>query len=97
MTIKDSEGRLIAVLVVENTMSNSKLVLLNILRGLTKGSDKLLHSLLDATLQGNENLHTQLLEEVSKYIGKQKVLYGYEVRGHAFNTPINRVAPTSLF
>ena len=96
MTIKDSEGRLIAVPSRENTMSNSETGATEYTKRFNEGLDKLLHSLLDATLQGNENLHTQLLEEVSKYIGKQKVLYGYEVRGHAL-IPINRVAPTIYF
>lgn len=96
MTIKDSEGRLIAVPSRENTMSNSETGATEYTKRFNEGLDKLLHSLLDATLQGNENLHTQLLEEVSKYIGKQKVLYGYEVRGHAL-IPINKVAPTIYF
>ena len=96
MTIKDSEGRLIAVPSRENTMSNSETGATEYTKRFNEGLDKLLHSLLDVTLQGNENLHTQLLEEVSKYIGKQKVLYGYEVRGHAL-IPINRVAPTIYF
>lgn len=96
MTIKDSEGRLIAVPSRENTMSNSETGATEYTKRFNEGLDKLLHSLLDATLQSNENLHTQLLEEVSKYIGKQKVLYGYEVRGHAL-IPINRVAPTIYF
>lgn len=96
MTIKDSEGRLIAVPSRENTMSNSETGATEYTKRFNEGLDKLLHSLLDATLQGNENLHTQLLEEVSKYIGKQKVLYGYEVRGYAL-IPINRVAPTIYF
>lgn len=96
MTIKDSEGRLIAVPSRENTMSNSETGATEYTKRFNEGLDKLLHSLLDATLQGNENLHAQLLEEVSKYIGKQKVLYGYEVRGHAL-IPINRVAPTIYF
>ncbi len=96
MTIKDSEGRLIAVPSRENTMSNSETGATEYTKRFNEGLDKLFHSLVDATLQGNENLHTQLLEEVSKYIGKQKVLYGYEVRGHAL-IPINRVAPTIYF
>lgn len=96
MTIKDSEGRLIAVPSRENTMSNSETGATEYTKRFNEGLDKLLHSLLDATLQGNENLHTQLLEEVSKYIGGQKVLYGYEVRGHALIS-INRVAPTIYF
>lgn len=96
MTIKDSEGRLIAVPSRENTMSNSETGATEYTKRFNEGLDKLLHSLLDATLQDNENLHSQLLEEISKYIGKQKVLYGYEVRGHAL-IPINRVAPTIYF
>lgn len=96
MTIKDSEGRLIAVTSRENTMSNSETEATEYTKRFNEGLDKLLHSLLDATLQGNENLHPQLLEEISKYVGKQKALYGYEVRGHAL-IPINRVAPTIYF
>lgn len=96
MTVKDSEGRLIAVTSRENTMSNSETEATEYTKRFNEGLDKLLHSLLDATLQGNENLHPQLLEEISKYVGKQKALYGYEVRGHAL-IPINRVAPTIYF
>lgn len=70
--------------------------ILNILRGFNEGLDKLFHSLVDATLQGNTDLHQQLLDEISKYVGKQKALYGYEVVGRAFR-PLNKIGATIYF
>lgn len=96
MTIKDSEGRLIAVTSRENTMSNSETEATEYTKRFNEGLDKLFHSLVDATLQGNTNLHQQLLDEISKYIGKQKALYGYEVVGRAFR-PLNKIGATIYF
>ena len=96
MTIKDSEGRLIAVPSRENTMSNSETEATEYTKRFNEGLDKLFHSLVDATLQGNTDLHQQLLDEISKYVGKQKALYGYEVVGHAFR-PLNKIGPTIYF
>lgn len=96
MTIKDSEGRLIAVTSRENTMSNSETEATEYTKRFNEGLDKLFHSLLDATLQGNTDLHQQLLDEISKYVGKQKALYGYEVVGRAFR-PLNKIGATIYF
>lgn len=96
MTIKDSEGRLIAVTSRENTMSNSETEATEYTKRFNEGLDKLFHSLVDATLQGNTDLHQQLLDEISKYVGKQKALYGYEVVGRAFR-PLNKIGPTIYF
>lgn len=96
MTIKDSEGRLIAVTSRENTMSNSETEATEYTKRFNEGLDKLFHSLVDATLQGNTDLHQQLLDEISKYVGKQKALYGYEVVGRAFR-PLNKIEPTIYF
>lgn len=96
MTIKDSEGRLIAVTSRENTMSNSETEATEYTKRFNEGLDKLFHSLVDATLQGNTDLHQQLLDEISKYVGKQKALYGYEVAGRAFR-PLNKIGPTIYF
>lgn len=96
MTIKDSEGRLIAVTSRENTMSNSETEATEYTKRFNEGLDKLFHSLVDATLQGNTDLHQQLLDEISKYIGKQKALYGYEVVGRAFR-PLNKIGATIYF
>lgn len=96
MTIKDSEGRLIAVTSRENTMSNSETEATEYTKRFNEGLDKLFHSLVDATLQGNTDLHQQLLDEISKYVGKQKALYGYEIVGRAFR-PLNKVGPTIYF
>lgn len=96
MTIKDSEGRLIAVTSRENTMSNSETEATEYTKRFNEGLDKLFHLLVDATLQGNTDLHQQLLDEISKYVGKQKALYGYEVVGRAFR-PLNKIGPTIYF
>lgn len=96
MTIKDSEGRLIAVTSRENTMSNSETEATEYTKRFNEGLDKLFHSLVDATLQGNTGLHQQLLDEISKYVGKQKALYGYEVVGRAFR-PLNKIGATIYF
>lgn len=96
MTIKDSEGRLIAVTSRENTMSNSETEATEYTKRFNEGLDRLFHSLVDATLQGNTELHQQLLDEITKYVGKQKALYGYEVVGRAFR-PLNKVGPTIYF
>ena len=96
MTVKDSEGRLIAVTSRENTMSNSETEATEYTKRFNEGLDKLFHSLVDATLQGNTELHQQLLDEITKYVGKQKALYGYEVVGRAFR-PLNKVGPTIYF
>ena len=96
MTIKDSEGRLIAVTSRENTMSNSETEATEYTKRFNEGLDKLFHSLVDATLQGNTDLHQQLLNEISKYVGKQKALYGYEVVGRAFR-PLNKIGATIYF
>jgi hypothetical protein len=96
MTIKDSEGRLIAVTSHENTMSNSETEATEYTKRFNEGLDKLFHSLVDATLQGNTDLHQQLLDEISKYVGKQKALYGYEVVGRAFR-PLNKIGATIYF
>lgn len=96
MTIKDSEGRLIAVTSRENTMSNSETEATEYTKRFNEGLDKLFHSLVDATLQGNTDLHQQLLDEISKYVGKQKALYGYEVVGRAFR-PLNKIGATIYF
>lgn len=96
MTIKDSEGRLIAVTSRENTMSNSETEATEYTKRFNEGLDKMFHSLVDATLQGNTELHQQLLDEITKYVGKQKALYGYEVVGRAFR-PLNKVGPTIYF
>lgn len=96
MTIKDSEGRLIAVTSRENTMSNSETEATEYTKRFNEGLDKLFHSLVDATLQGNTDLHQQLLDEISKYVGKQKALYGYEVIGRAFR-PLNKIGATIYF
>lgn len=96
MTIKDSEGRLIAVTSRENTMSNSETEATEYTKRFNEGLDKLFHSLVDVTLQGNTDLHQQLLDEISKYVGKQKALYGYEVVGRAFR-PLNKIGPTIYF
>lgn len=96
MTIKDSEGRLIAVTSRENTMSNSETEATEYTKRFNEGLDKLFHSLVDATLQGNTDLHQQLLDEISKYVGKQKALYGYEVVGRAFR-PLNKIGTTIYF
>lgn len=96
MTIKDSEGRLIAVTSRENTMSNSETEATEYTKRFNEGLDKLFHSLVDATLQGNTDLHQQLLDEISKYVGKQKALYGYEVVGRAFR-PLNEIGATIYF
>lgn len=96
MTVKDSEGRLIAVTSRENTMSNSETEATEYTKRFNEGLDRLFHSLVDATLQGNTELHQQLLDEITKYVGKQKALYGYEVVGRAFR-PLNKVGPTIYF
>jgi hypothetical protein len=96
MTIKDSEGRLISVTSRENTMSNSETEATEYTKRFNEGLDKMFHSLVDATLQGNTELHQQLLDEITKYVGKQKALYGYEVVGRAFR-PLNKVGPTIYF
>lgn len=96
MTIKDSEGRLIAVTSRENTMSNSETEATEYTKRFNEELDKLFHLLVDATLQGNTDLHQQLLDEISKYVGKQKALYGYEVVGRAFR-PLNKIGPTIYF
>lgn len=96
MTVKDSEGRLIAVTSRENTMNNSETEATEYTKRFNEGLDKLFHSLIDATLQGNTELHQQLLDEITKYVGKQKALYGYEVVGRAFR-PLNKVGPTIYF
>lgn len=96
MTVKDSEGRLISVTSRENTMSNSETEATEYTKRFNEGLDKMFHSLVDATLQGNTELHQQLLDEITKYVGKQKVLYGYEVVGRAFR-PLNKVGPTIYF
>lgn len=96
MTIKDSEGRLIAVTSRENTMSNSETEATEYTKRFNEGLDKLFHSLVDATLQGNTDLHQQLLDEISKYVGKQKALYGYEVVGRAFR-PLTKAGPIVYF
>lgn len=96
ITIKDSEGRLIAVTSRENTMSNSETEATEYTKRFNEGLDKLFHSLVDATLQGNTDLHQQLLDEISKYVGKQKALYGYEVVGRAFR-PLNKIGATIYF
>lgn len=96
MTVKDSEGRLISVTSRENTMSNSETEATEYTKRFNEGLDKMFHSLVDATLQGNTELHQQLLDEITKYVGKQKALYGYEVVGHAFR-PLNKVGPTIYF
>ena len=96
MTVKDSEGRLISVTSRENTMSNSETEATEYTKRFNEGLDKMFHSLVDATLQGNTELHQQLLDEITKYVGKQKTLYGYEVVGRAFR-PLNKVGPTIYF
>lgn len=96
MTVKDSEGRLISVTSRENTMSNSETEATEYTKRFNEGLDKMFHSLVDATLQGNTELHQQLLDEITKYVGKQKALYGYEIVGHAFR-PLNKVGPTIYF
>lgn len=96
MTIKDSEGRLISVTSRENTMSNSETEATEYTKRFNEGLDKMFHSLVDATLQGNTELHQQLLDEITKYVGKQKALYGYEIVGRAFR-PLNKVGPTIYF
>lgn len=96
MTVKDSEGRLISVTSRENTMSNSETEATEYTKRFNEGLDKMFHSLVDATLQGNTELHQQLLDEITKYVGKQKALYGYEVVGRAFR-PLNKVGPTIYF
>lgn len=96
MTVKDSEGRLIAVTSRENTMSNSETEATEYTKRFNEGLDRLFHSLVDATLQGNTELHQQLLDEISKYVGKQKALYGYEVVGRAFR-PLNKIGATIYF
>lgn len=96
MTVKDSEGRLISVTSRENTMSNSETEATEYTKRFNEGLDKMFHSLVDATLQGNTELHKQLLDEITKYVGKQKALYGYEVVGRAFR-PLNKVGPTIYF
>lgn len=96
MTVKDSEGRLITVTSRENTMSNSETEATEYTKRFNEGLDKMFHSLVDATLQGNTELHQQLLDEITKYVGKQKALYGYEVVGRAFR-PLNKVGPTIYF
>lgn len=96
MTVKDSEGRLIAVTSRENTMSNSETEATEYTKRFNEGLDKMFHSLVDATLQGNTELHQQLLDEITKYVGKQKALYGYEIVGRAFR-PLNKVGPTIYF
>lgn len=96
MTVKDSEGRLIAVTSRENTMTNSETEATEYTKRFNEGLDKLFHSLVDATLQGNTELHQQILDEIAKYVGKQKALYGYEVVGRAFR-PLNKVGPTIYF
>lgn len=96
MTVKDSEGRLIAVTSRENTMSNSETEATEYTKRFNEGLDRLFHSLVDATLQGNTELHQQLLDEITKYVGKQKALYGYEVVGRAFR-PLNKIGPTIYF
>lgn len=96
MTVKDSEGRLISVTSRENTMSNSETEATEYTKRFNEGLDKLFHSLVDATLQGNTDLHQQLLDEISKYVGKQKALYGYEVVGRAFR-PLNKIGATIYF
>lgn len=96
MTVKDSEGRLISVTSRENTMSNSETEATEYTKRFNEGLDKIFHSLVDATLQGNTELHQQLLDEITKYVGKQKALYGYEVVGRAFR-PLNKVGPTIYF
>ena len=96
MTVKDSEGRLISVASRENTMSNSETEATEYTKRFNEGLDKMFHSLVDATLQGNTELHQQLLDEITKYVGKQKALYGYEVVGRAFR-PLNKVGPTIYF
>lgn len=96
MTVKDSEGRLIAVTSRENTMSNSETEATEYTKRFNEGLDKMFYSLVDATLQGNTELHQQLLDEITKYVGKQKALYGYEVVGRAFR-PLNKVGPTIYF
>lgn len=96
MTVKDSEGRLISVTSRENTMSNSETEATEYTKRFNEGLDKMFHSLVDATLQGNTELHQQLLNEITKYVGKQKALYGYEVVGRAFR-PLNKVGPTIYF
>lgn len=96
MTVKDSEGRLISVTSRENTMNNSETEATEYTKRFNEGLDKMFHSLVDATLQGNTELHQQLLDEITKYVGKQKALYGYEVVGRAFR-PLNKVGPTIYF
>lgn len=96
MTVKDSEGRLISVTSRENTMSNSETEATEYTKRFNEGLDKMFHSLVDATLQGNTELHQQLLDEITKYVGKQKALYGYEIVGRAFR-PLNKVGPTIYF
>lgn len=96
MTVKDSEGRLISVTSRENTMSNSETEATEYTKRFNEGLDRLFHSLVDATLQGNTELHQQLLDEITKYVGKQKALYGYEVVGRAFR-PLNKIGPTIYF
>lgn len=96
MTVKDSEGRLISVTSRENTMSNNETEATEYTKRFNEGLDKMFHSLVDATLQGNTELHQQLLDEITKYVGKQKALYGYEVVGRAFR-PLNKVGPTIYF
>lgn len=96
MTVKDSEGRLISVTSRENTMSNSETEATEYTKRFNEGLDKMFHSLVDVTLQGNTELHQQLLDEITKYVGKQKALYGYEVVGRAFR-PLNKVGPTIYF
>lgn len=89
ITVRDSEGRLIAVPSRENTMANQYGGETEYTKRFNEGIDRLFHNLLDACLTGNTVLHNQLLNEIDKYIGGQKALYGYRINGKAL-IPANR-------
>nr|DAT72400.1 MAG TPA: hypothetical protein [Crassvirales sp.] len=90
VTIRDSEGRLLAVPTRENSMSNEYGGETAYTKKFNEGLDNVFHTLFRATLDKNKELHSRLLDELATYIGDGKALYGYKVSGRALMPKANR-------
>lgn len=90
VTIRDSEGRLLAVPTRENSMSNEYGGETAYTKKFNEGLDNVFHTLFRATLDKNKELHSRLLDELATYIGDGKALYGYKVSGRALMPKASR-------
>lgn len=90
VTIRDSEGRLLAVPTRENSMSNEYGGETAYTKKFNEGLDNVFHTLFKATLDKNKELHSRLLDELATYIGDGKALYGYKVSGRALMPKASR-------